>query len=110
MKGLYCSVLLGMHGANTQHDCRFDVALVSLFWLAAGMGLPASLPPQYADGTPDYGIVLYFVSFVLVLNWTLLQVYYVAITFIQKDLLFQDICLMTSNDMGSNAYLNFSFQ
>ncbi len=63
------------HFADKQRDCRFDVALVSLFWLAAGMGLPASLPPQYADGTPDYGIVLYFVSFVLVLNWTLLQVF-----------------------------------
>ena len=63
-----------MYSANKGHECRFDTALVTLFWLAAGMGLPASLPAQYADGTPNYGVSLYYVSFVLVLNWTLLQV------------------------------------
>ncbi len=53
--------------------CRFDVAMVSMFWLAAGLGLPPSLPARYPDGTPNYGVVLFFASYILVLNWTLLQ-------------------------------------
>ena len=54
--------------------CRFDMALVSMFWLAAGLGLPPSLPARYANGTPNYGVVLFYASYILVLNWTLLQV------------------------------------
>ncbi len=54
--------------------CRFDTALVSLFWMAAGAGPPMALPSQHADGTPDYGVLVFFVSFILIMNWTLLQV------------------------------------
>ncbi len=38
------------------------------------MGLPESLSPQYPDGTPNYGVLLFFASFIIILNWTLLQV------------------------------------
>jgi hypothetical protein len=67
-----------VESADEEHKRRFDVALGTLFWVAAGMGLPGTLPPQYTDGTPNYGVFLYFSSFILVLNWTLLQVGYVA--------------------------------
>jgi hypothetical protein len=40
------------------------------------MGLPLTLPWQYEDGTPNYGVLLFFSSYILVLNWTLLQVIY----------------------------------
>jgi hypothetical protein len=56
------------------HYCRFDMALVSMFWLAAGLGLPPSLPARHANGTPNYAVVLFYASYILVLNWTLLQV------------------------------------
>ena len=52
---------------------RFDEAIVSLFWTAAGMGLPDSVDFRYEDQRFNYGVVFFFASFILVLNWTLLQ-------------------------------------
>jgi hypothetical protein len=45
-----------------------------MFWTAAGMGLPESVEVKNPDGSINYWVVLYFASFILVLNWTLLQV------------------------------------
>ncbi len=53
---------------------RFDKGLVTMFKVAAGMGWPESLPAADSEGTLDYGAVCFFASFILVLNWTLLQV------------------------------------
>ncbi len=55
-------------------SCRFDKGLVTMFKVAAGMGWPESLPAADGEGTLDYGAVCFFASFILVLNWTLLQV------------------------------------
>ncbi len=48
--------------------------MVSMFWTAAGMGLPETVAVKLEDGSINYWMVLYFGSFVLVLKWTLLQV------------------------------------
>jgi hypothetical protein len=45
-----------------------------MFKVAAGMGWPESLPAADGEGVLDYGSVCFFSSFILVLNWTLLQV------------------------------------
>ncbi len=54
--------------------CRFDKAFVSLFWTAAGMGLPDSVHYKYPDESINFAVVFFFASFILILNWTLLQV------------------------------------
>ncbi len=55
---------------------RFDKAVVALFWTAAGMGLPDSVDYKYPDGSINFAVVFFFASFILILNWTLLQVYH----------------------------------
>ncbi len=45
-----------------------------MFWTAAGMGLPETVAFKFEDGSINYWVVLFFGSYVLVLNWTLLQV------------------------------------
>ncbi len=45
-----------------------------MFWTAAGMGLPETVDSRYEDGSINYWVVLFFGSYVLILNWTLLQV------------------------------------
>jgi hypothetical protein len=59
--------------------------MVSIFWTAAGMGLPDSVDVKYPDGSINYWVVLYFASFILVLNWTLLQVQRNDIIFIRRN-------------------------
>jgi hypothetical protein len=54
---------------------RFDQAIVSLFWTAAGMGLPDSVHYKYPDESINFAVVFFFASFILILNWTLLQVF-----------------------------------
>jgi hypothetical protein len=51
-----------------------------MFWTAAGMGLPDAVDVKHPDGSINYWVVIYFASFILVLNWTLLQVlkYYIV--------------------------------
>jgi hypothetical protein len=48
--------------------------MVSLFWTAAGIGLPDTVDYKYPDGSINFFVVLFFASFILILNWTLLQV------------------------------------
>jgi hypothetical protein len=55
---------------------RFDQAMVSMFWTAAGLGLPDSVAVKNSDGSTDYWVLLFFASYILVINWTLLQVRY----------------------------------
>jgi hypothetical protein len=38
------------------------------------MGLPESVVVKNLDGSINYYVVLFFASYILVLNWTLLQV------------------------------------
>ncbi len=45
-----------------------------MFWTAAGMGLPETVAVKLEDGSINYWVVLFFGSYILVLNWTLLQV------------------------------------
>jgi hypothetical protein len=54
---------------------RFDKAFVSLFWTAAGMGLPDSVDYKFPDESINFAVVFFFASFILILNWTLLQVF-----------------------------------
>ena len=73
---------------------HFDVALVSMFCVAAGMGWPPVRAGNYSDppnvcmmplkmqalawaseeGTINFGTVFFVCSFVLIVNWTLLQI------------------------------------
>ncbi len=60
-------------------ECRFDQAMVSLFWTAAGMGLPDSVEYKYPNGSINFFVVFFFASFILILNWTLLQVPFIIV-------------------------------
>ncbi len=52
----------------------FDLAFVTMFRVAVGeTWLGESLPIRLADGTANYPAVGFYVLFVLMVNWTLLQ-------------------------------------
>ena len=53
---------------------QFDRALLALFSVTAGMGWTSSLPAVRDDGSVDWGVAFYMTSFVIIANWTLLQV------------------------------------
>ena len=53
---------------------RFDQALISMFCVAAGMGWTSSIPGINPDGSVNFGSVFFIASFVVVVNWTLLQI------------------------------------
>ena len=54
---------------------RFDQALLTLFRVTAGMGwIDQTLPMMDADGTVDWRVTAFVVTYVIVTNWTLLQV------------------------------------
>ena len=53
----------------------FDLAFVTMFRIAGGEPWPwDSLPAQNADGSTNYGVICFFVSYIVLVNWTLLQV------------------------------------
>ena len=45
-----------------------------MFSLAAGMGWFTTLPAANEDGSLNFGVIFFVVSFVVIVNWTLLQV------------------------------------
>ncbi len=45
-----------------------------MFRMAAGMGWVAALPALGEDGRLNYPVVFFTVSFIVIMNWTLLQV------------------------------------
>ncbi len=54
---------------------RFDQAVLSLFRVTAGMGwLDQDLPMKSSDGNINWTVAVYLVSYIIVANWTLLQV------------------------------------
>ena len=60
-------------GAPDQFE-TFVVGFVTLFRVAAGEPFFSdTFPMRQSDGTTNYGAVLFFISYVLLVNWTLLQ-------------------------------------
>ena len=58
---------------------RFTLALVVMFRVTAGMGwADENLPAVEPDGTINWGVFLFLASYILVVNWTLLQVRHAA--------------------------------
>ena len=54
---------------------RFDQAVLSLFRVTAGMGwADQNLPMRSPDGGINWKVAVYLVSYIIVANWTLLQV------------------------------------
>ncbi len=54
----------------------FDRAFVTMFRVAAGEPWPwEQLPAKADDNTTNFGSVLFFFSYVVLINWTLLQVW-----------------------------------
>jgi len=54
---------------------RFDQAVLSLFRVTAGMGwADQNLPMKTSDGGINWKVAVYLVSYIIVANWTLLQV------------------------------------
>ena len=52
----------------------FTIAFLTLFRIAVGeTWFDDSLPATRADGSTNYGAIFFFISYVLVVNWTLLQ-------------------------------------
>lgn len=52
---------------------RFDLAMVAMFRVTAGMGWIESLPWAGPDGAVIYANVAFVASYVIIANWTLLQ-------------------------------------
>ncbi len=54
---------------------RFDLAVLSLFRVTAGMGwVDQDLPMKFPDGGINWKVAAYLVSYIIIANWTLLQV------------------------------------
>ena len=54
---------------------RFDQAVVTLFRVTAGLGwIDQVLPIKFGDGYVNWKVAMYVMSYIIVTNWTLLQV------------------------------------
>ena len=60
--------------ASPNNFGRFDQSLVTMFRITAGMGWAETLPAANPDGSLNYGGILFISSYILVVNWILLQV------------------------------------
>jgi hypothetical protein len=54
--------------------CTFDAAFVALFRITAGDAWIESLPAHTDDGVVNPGIVTFLITYVLLVNWTLLPI------------------------------------
>ena len=54
----------------------FDLAFITMFRVAGGEPWPwETLPAKESDGTTNFGVIFFFISYVVLVNWTLLQVH-----------------------------------
>jgi hypothetical protein len=74
--GFVADAILGVNFFSTvapQSFLKFDRAFVCMFRIAAGETWVDELPVVHEGGDLNFGFALFLFSFVLVVNWTLLQ-------------------------------------
>jgi hypothetical protein len=52
----------------------FDRAFITLFQISCGMTWPQYIPMIEANGTTDGRMAVYIISFVILINWVILQI------------------------------------
>ncbi len=53
---------------------KFSLSMVSMFRVTAGMGWTEGLPAISPDGNINWGAFVFLTSYIVIVNWTLLQV------------------------------------
>ncbi len=75
--GLWADSIMGVtffSDAKPEHFAVFDRSLITMFRITSGEAWADYLPPLDEDGTVNFGTCIFFVSYTVIVCWTLLQV------------------------------------
>jgi len=71
---IYAMVGIGFFSDRSQNFSSFSHAIITMFLIISGETWLPDMPPFKEDGHMDTGVVIFCVSFTVIVNWTLLQV------------------------------------